>query len=166
MKVASLVLVLVGSANAFTSQPFGVSRPNSALSMAGETVVDRALIRKSISKLDKDNFSSTLELIEPFLLNEAGATTHAKSMRRIGRAATALGVEVPSGFAKAAKATEKRREKQDAFIKIKVEEAAAAAEEATAAAAAAAEEAAAAAAEPVAEEAAVEEPAVEEVAAE
>jgi hypothetical protein len=140
MKVASLVLVLVGSANAFTSQPFGVSRPNSALSMAGETVVDRALIRKSISKLDKDNFSSTLELIEPFLLNEAGATTHAKSMRRIGRAATALGV--------------------------KVEEAAAAAEEATAAAAAAAEEAAAAAAEPVAEEAAVEEPAVEEVAAE
>jgi hypothetical protein len=154
MKVASLLLVLAGSANAFTSQPFGVSRPSSALSMAGDTVVDRAVIRKSISKLDKDNFSSTLEMIEPFLVNEAGATTYAKSMRRIGRTAKALGVEVPSDFAKAAKATAKRREKQDAFIKIKVEEAAAAAEEAVAAAAAAEEAAAAAAAEPVAEEAA------------
>jgi hypothetical protein len=133
--------------------------------MAGETVVDRAVIRKSISKLDKDNFSSTLAMIEPFLLDEAGATTYAKSMRRIGRAATALGVEVPSGFAKAAKATAKRREKQDAFIQIKVEEAAAAVEEAAAAAAAAVEEAAAAAAAAAAEPVA-EEPATEEAAAE
>jgi hypothetical protein len=162
MKVASLVLVLVGSANAFTSQPFGVSRSSSALSMAGETVVDRAVIRKSIGKLDKDNFSSTLDMIEPFLLNEAGATTYAKSMRRIGRAAGALGVEVPSGFAKEAKATAKQRAKQDAFIQIKVEAAAAAVEEAAAAAAAAVEEAAAAAAAAVEEAAAAaEEPTAE-----
>ena len=161
MKVASLVLVLVGSANAFTSPSFGVSRSSTALSMAGETVVDRAVIRKSISKLDKENFSSTLALIEPFLLKEAGATTYEKSMRRLGRAAKSIGMEVPSGFAKEAKATAKSREKQNAFVQTKIEEAAAAAEEATAAAAAAAEEAAAAAAAPAAEEPVAEEAASE-----
>ena len=161
MKVVSRVLVLVGSANAFTSQPFGASRSSSALSMAAETVVDRAVIRKSLSKLDKDNFSATLAMIEPFLLNEAGATTYTKTMRRLARDAKAIGVEVPSGFAKEAKATAKQREKQNAFVQAKIEAAAAAVEEAAAAAAAAAEEAAAAAAEPVAEE-----PAAEEVASE
>ena len=89
-------------------------------------------VRKSIGKLSKDNLSTTLSDIEPFLLNNAGPTFYAKSMNRIAAKAKNLGGEVPSGYAKAAKVTEKRREKQDAFVKAKIAEA----EEAAAAAAA------------------------------
>ena len=87
-------------------------------------------VRKGISNLSKDNFSATLTEVEPFLLNVAGSTFLKKSVRRIGVKAKTLGMEVPSGYAKEAKATEKRRAKQDAFIKAKIEEAASAAEEA------------------------------------
>ena len=79
-------------------------------------------VRKSISNLTAENFSSTLSTIEPFLLNEAGSTIYAKSMKRIGVRAKFLGVEVPADFAKEAKATSKRREKQNAFIQVKEEE--------------------------------------------
>jgi uncharacterized membrane protein YqiK len=40
-------------------------------------------------------------------------------MKRISVKAKALGVDVPADFAKAAKATEKRRAKQDEFIQAK-----------------------------------------------
>ena len=88
--------------------------PLSGLSIAG--------VRKSISNLDASNFGATLSEIEPFLLNEAGATVYAKSMRRIAVKANALGVEMPADYAKLAKATEKKRAKQDAFIAQKEEE--------------------------------------------
>ncbi len=96
-----------------------------------------ATVKKQIDGLTKDNFSSTLSEIEPFLLNDAGTTIYNKSMNRISVKAKALGVDVPAGFAKAAKATEKRRAKQDEFIQVK--EAARLEAEAAAAAAAAAE---------------------------
>eukprot|EP00980_Cylindrotheca_fusiformis_P020640 scaffold7696_cov141-Cylindrotheca_fusiformis.AAC.10 len=99
-------------------------------------------LRKTIANMDKDNFSSSLAEIEDYLVNDAGATMYKKSMRRISTAAKHIGTEVPAEFAKAAKATQKRREKQDAFVKQKIAEAAEAAEAAAAEAAEAVEEAA------------------------
>lgn len=96
--------------------------------------------KKAINSITAENFSSTLDEIEPFLTKEAGITIYSKSMRRIAVKAKALGVEVPETFAKDAKCTEKRRAKQDAYCQAKAEEAAAAAAEAAAAEEAAAEE--------------------------
>ena len=79
-----------------------------------------APVRKSISELTKDNFDSTLEEIEDFLTNEAGSAIYKKSMKRIAVKASALGVSVPADYAKDAKCTKKRREKQDAYCKAKV----------------------------------------------
>lgn len=76
-------------------------------------------MKKQIDGLTKDNFSSTLSEIEPFLLNDAGITIYKKSLRRISNAAKVLGEEIPADYAKAAKATEKRRTKQDEFIQAK-----------------------------------------------
>merc|ERR1719330_2290438 len=67
-----------------------------------------ATVKKQIDGLTKDNFSSTLTEIEPFLTKEAGVSIYKKSMRRISTKATAFGVELPSDFAKDAKATAKR----------------------------------------------------------
>jgi hypothetical protein len=85
--------------------------------------------RKTIDDLTSDNFSSSLSSLEPFLIQDAGVTFYKKSMKRIATKAKALGESVPTGYAKEAKATQKRREKQDEFIKAKIEEAAAAAAE-------------------------------------
>jgi len=163
---ATLLLALVGSAQAFTTAPtFGVTKAGQPLFMAEGSSVTVQTVRKSIDSLTADNFSQTLSTIEPFLLNDAGASTYAKSMRRIATKAKATKQAIPDGFAKAAKATLKKREKQDAFIKVKEEEKVAAAEEAAAEATAAAEAAATAAAEAEAaaaaapEEASPEEPA-------
>lgn len=82
-------------------------------------------VRKQISSLTNDNFDSTLKEIEPYLTKEAGATFYAKSMKRIAVKANAVGASVPTDYAKEAKATQKRREKQKAFIESKIEEAAA-----------------------------------------
>lgn len=106
--------------------------------------------------MTKDNFSSTLTEIEPFLLNEAGATIYKKSMKRIQRQAKVFGIELPADFAKEAKATEKRRSKQNEFIQAKEAER-------LEAEAAAEEEKAAEAEAPVEEEAAVEEEIAEPV---
>lgn len=92
-------------------------------------------VRKSVRKVTKDNLSGVLSEIEPFLLSNAGSSFYAKTMSRLAVKAKAFGTELPSGFAKTAKATQKRREKQDAFVKAKIaeaEEAAAAAAEADA----------------------------------
>jgi hypothetical protein len=157
MKIIATLSLLLASSQAFTTtQPFGgVSRAASSLSMAADTMC-YADIRKSISKLSSDNFESTLKEIEPFMLNEAGRTFYLKSVRKIGGKAKALGVDMPADFAKEAKSNAKRREKQNAFVQVKIEEAAAAAAEAAEAAAEAEAAAAAAAAEPAAEEAPVE----------
>merc|ERR1712032_629641 len=80
--------------------------------------------------MGKDNFSSTLDEIEPFLTKDAGRTIYTKSMRRIAVKARTLGLEVPADFAKEAKCTQKRREKHDAYCQVKAEEQAAAAAEA------------------------------------
>mmetsp|Transcript_3334 Transcript_3334/g.6261 ORF Transcript_3334/g.6261 Transcript_3334/m.6261 type:complete len:152 (+) Transcript_3334:99-554(+) len=105
------------------------------------TKVSQSDIRKQISGLSADNFDSTLKEIEPFLVNEAGATFYAKSMRRIATKAKALSKSLPADYAKEAKATQKRREKQKAFIEAKIAEAASAAESEEADEAAEAEEA-------------------------
>lgn len=83
--------------------------------------------RKSIAAITKDNFSSTLTEIEPFLIEEAGMSIYTKSMRRISAKAKEFGVEIPATFAKDAKCMEKRREKQTAYCEAKAEAAAAAA---------------------------------------
>jgi hypothetical protein len=145
---ATLLLALVGSAQAFTTvAPFGVT------AKAGQPLFMAAMAdaRTAIGGLTKDNFSATLTTIEPFLLNEAGGTFYTKSMKRIAVKAKAVGAEVPAGYAKAAAATLKKREKQDAFIKVKEEGRAAAEEEAAAAAVAAEAAAVEAAAAAVAE---------------
>ena len=122
---AAISTIMAGGAQAFTvvTPSAGAS---SALSMSADAATSSKMgvssVRKSISNLTAENFSSTLSEIESFLLNDAGVTFYAKSMRRINTSAKALGVEVPTDYAKEAKATEKRRAKQDAFIQVKEEE--------------------------------------------
>jgi hypothetical protein len=163
MKVIGTLFALFVTAQAFTSKPFAVTKVHaptclSAATSEGATEINRSSLRTAIAGLTAENFSSTLAQIEPFLLNDAGVTCLTKSVRKIGRHAKVLGVEMPANFAKEAKATSKRREKQDAFVKVKIEEAADAAEAKVAEEAAAAEAKAAeeAAPEAVAEEAAPE----------
>lgn len=127
-------------------EPAAPKPPASGLSMAQ--------VRKQIDDLTKENFSSTLATLEPFLLNEAGATFHAKCLRRIARNAKVVGAQVPEKYAYEAACTAKSRTKQDEYVKAKIAEAA---EAASAAEAAAAE----ASAEQPAEEAPAEEPAAE-----
>mmetsp|Transcript_125673 Transcript_125673/g.246295 ORF Transcript_125673/g.246295 Transcript_125673/m.246295 type:complete len:146 (-) Transcript_125673:887-1324(-) len=76
-------------------------------------------VRKAISRLNSENFSDTLVMIEPFLLDQAGASFYKKSMNRIKRSAKSLDVKMPDGFAKEAKATAKARARQEAFIQTK-----------------------------------------------
>ncbi|VEU37929.1 unnamed protein product [Pseudo-nitzschia multistriata] len=120
---ATIVASAFVSASAFTSTST-IGRPD--LSLNASAI---AKTRKQIAGLTKDNFESTLKEVEPFLLNDAGASFYAKSVKRIGAQAKALGVEVPADFAKDAKATKKRRERQDAYVKAKIAEAADAVEE-------------------------------------
>lgn len=151
---ATFALTLATQAAAFAPTTAGSAR------MATDLSATLQETRTIISNLTKDNFSESLTSVEPFLLNDAGVTIYKKSLRRIAMSAKSFGVEVPADFAKAAKATEKRRSKQNTFIEGKEAERkeaeAAAAEEAAATAAAAAEEAAAAAAAEAPEEAAEE----------
>jgi hypothetical protein len=179
---AALLLVVValsGSANAFAPSPLCLAQ-RTALFLSGEVAdapVEKegapalsrpssgmkvSAFRKSIASLTAENFSRTLSDIEPFFLNDAGSTMYAKSMSRITTRAKMVGVTVPEGYAKDAAATEKRRVKQDAFIKVKDEERMAAEAEVAEAAAAAAAEPAKEEAE-VVEEATKEEPAAEPV---
>jgi len=173
-----VLLSIAASTNAFAPVPFG-GRPSCRF-MSEEVAeapveeevafpartpsgMELSAFRKSLKTISAENFSQTLQEIEPFLLNDAGSSLYAKSMRRIATQANLLGQKVPEGYAKDAAATEKRRAKQDAFVKVKEEERMAAEAEATEAAAAEAEAAAAEetqeveAAEEAAEEA-VEEP--------
>ena len=78
-----------------------------------------APFRRALSSLSKENFTSTLSEVESFLTDEAGSTLYVKSMRRIAVKAKALGVDVPTNYAKDAKSTTKRRAKQDAYCSAK-----------------------------------------------
>lgn len=134
-----------------------------ALIVACANALTTASVRKSINFVTKDTFATVTAEVEPFLLNDAGTSFYNKSMKRISSRAKAFGIELSADFAKAAKATEKRREKQNTFVQGKIETAAAEAEaaaEAAAAEAAAAVEAAAAEATAAAEAAAAEAAAV------
>ena len=119
-----------------------------ALIIACANALTTTSVRKSINSITKDTFATVTAEVEPFLLNDAGVTFYNKSIRRISTKAKAFGIELSPEFGKAAKATEKRREKQNAFVQVKITEAAdaaaAAVEEAAAAAEAAAAEAVAA----------------------
>ena len=85
-------------------------------------------VRRQIAKMDSSSFSSSLDTLEPFLLNEAGATFYAKCMKRIAQKAKELEVALPENYALEARATSKRRAKQNEFIAAKQAEAAEAAE--------------------------------------
>jgi len=113
--VVLALLVGAGGAEAFSSP----ATPN-------DNAMRMRDVRQTVHDLTADNFATSLSTIEPFLLNEAGSTMYGKSMRRIAVRAKALGVEVPEGYAKEAKATAKKRAKQDEFIQAKIEEAASA----------------------------------------
>ena len=119
MKTALLVAAAaISGANAFAPSS-GTTRSPSPLFAS-----KMADVKTKIAGLTSENFSSTLSEIEPFLTQEAGASIYKKSIRRINTTAKSLGVDVPTGYAKDAKATEKRRAKQDAYCKAKAEEAA------------------------------------------
>ena len=127
---ATLIIAAVtGTSNAFVPQhPTPIS---TSLFSNTATKGRVAEVKKSINTVTKDNFSSVLTEIEPFLTNEAGSSIYRKSMSRLASKAKLLGATMPEGYAKEAKCTEKKREKQDAYCKAKAEEAAdaAAAEE-------------------------------------
>ena len=119
---------LPSSAEAFTTVSFAAPTSSLQATATAETAaptIDYKFVRNEIDSLTKDNFDATLKVIEPFLTNTAGASFHRKSMRRISRIAKVTGATVPATFAKEAKATEKRRAKQDTFIAGKEEAAAA-----------------------------------------
>ena len=122
---------LPSSADAFTTvssaSSFGIrAAPTSSLqaTAAAETTaaIDYKFVRKEIDSLTKDNFDAKLKSIEPFLTYTAGASFHRKSLKRIARLAKVTGATVPGTFAKEAKATEKRRVKQNTFIEGKATE--------------------------------------------
>ena len=94
-----------------------------ALSLSGSTTAfSHAAVRKTIKHLTADNFSTSLEQMEPYLTKEAGRTLYTKSLKRLAHQAKQLGLELPTNYAKEAKCTEARRAKQDAFIQAKEEE--------------------------------------------
>ncbi len=132
----SILFILGSTTDAFSgAKAFGTPRVQEMVSMkatgsaeGSTSEVGYSAVRKAITQLNKENFSDTLAMVEPFLLDKAGATFYSKSVSRIKRSAKALGVNMPADFAKEAKATTKRRERQDAFIQKKIEEAKAAAE--------------------------------------
>jgi len=108
-------------------QSFFPSLPSStfgtSLRMAtGGDKMNYAKVRKSVDQITAENFDSTISLIEPFLLNEAGATFYRKTMKNVAWNAKRVGKELSNTYALDAKATLKRRNKQDAFIKSKEEE--------------------------------------------
>ena len=82
------------STDAFTTQNT-LGRPSlmtlGATETATETDISMASIRKDIAQLTADNFDATLKKVEPFLLNDAGVTFHAKCVKRIKVQAGALG---------------------------------------------------------------------------
>ena len=122
----SVTFLLVASASCATAFVPSTKAPTSSrLGVATKGKVGP--FRKSIATITKDNFSTTLTEIEPFLNEEAGKSIYTKSMRRISAKAKEFGVEMPSTFAKDAKCMEKRREKQNAYCEAKTAEAAAAA---------------------------------------
>eukprot|EP00977_Amphora_coffeiformis_P005038 scaffold1067_cov150-Amphora_coffeaeformis.AAC.1 len=111
-------------------------------------------VKKTISRMNKDNFNESLTKIESYLVNEAGQTFYNKCVRRVQQQAKDLGTTVPVDYVKQARCNAGRREKQNAFIQAKEEERLAAEAEAAQAAAAEAEAAKA----ETAEEATAEEP--------
>merc|ERR1712127_354038 len=126
--------------------PFGVTQTtisSTSLNAITAKAGTKASVSTSIKKMTTENFAATLATIEPWLLEGAGSTSYAKTLKRISRKAKEIGTAVPAGYAKDSKTTLKRRTKQDEFIKTKEEGRIAAEEEAKAEAAAAVEAAAA-----------------------
>ena len=129
MKTSTTLLfaAIAGTTNAFVPLK---STPNSSALYSNTATKGRvAEVKKSINTATKDNFSSVLTEIEPFLTKEAGSSIYKKSMNRLKSKAKMFGAAMPEAYAKDAKCTEKKREKQDAYCKAKAEETAAAAEE-------------------------------------
>lgn len=90
-----------------------------AFDPTGLTVAD---VKKSVKGINKENFSETLDELQPFLVNEAGQTFYNKVMRRLAFQSKELGMDLPADYAKEAKWNKSRRAKQDAFIQAKEEE--------------------------------------------
>lgn len=135
---ALIFAAVAGTANAFV--PAQTSRSSTSLYSNTATKGRVSEVKKSINTATKDNFSSVLTDIEPFLTKEAGSSIYKKSMNRLQVKAKMFGATMPEGYAKDAKCTQKKREKQDAYCQAKAEEAAAAAAEAAEAEASAEEE--------------------------
>jgi hypothetical protein len=135
--IALIIAAAASTGNAFV--PSKSARSSTSLYSNTATKGRVAQVKKSINTATKDNFSSVLTEIETFLTKEAGNSVYKKSMNRLKSKAKGLGATMPEGYAKDAKCTQKKREKQDAYCKAKTEEAEAAAAEAAEAAAAEAE---------------------------
>lgn len=152
-----LLLAAAFGTEAFAPNQPSFARPGALYAEKGEeaaaaTLMDEAWpafepsgltmgdVRKTVDNLTKENFQESLDKIESFLVNEAGSSIYGKSMRRLARNAKELGLEIPASFAKEAKCTKSRREKQNAFVKGKEEERLAAEAETAADVEAAAEE--------------------------
>jgi hypothetical protein len=135
---ALLLLAAFGVADAFVSKPsFARSCVAVALADVAEDTETKAAVvewpafepsglsmadvRKTINNISKDNLQASLDTIEPFLVNEAGSTLYGKSLRRLGAMAKEIGVELPASYAKEARCTKLRREKQNTFIQEKEE---------------------------------------------
>ncbi|KAL7554518.1 hypothetical protein ACHAWF_017933 [Thalassiosira exigua] len=99
MKVYVLLCfsAIAASTSAFAPAVPTPAAPASSTRLHVATKGKAGPVRKSIGGLTKDNFSSTLAEIEPFLLEEAGRTLYVKSLRRLearSARASALDVEV------------------------------------------------------------------------
>jgi hypothetical protein len=125
--VAAFLLVSIGACAAFQQplaasgrvQPDVLSRVSMATAVADTTGLTMALVRKQIDRMTKENFSATLDTLEPFFLNDSNEYFYTKCMRRIKRNAKHIGVSMPEKYAHEAACTVKRRTKQDEYIKTK-----------------------------------------------
>jgi hypothetical protein len=131
-----LLLAILVLADCFSPNQTRVKAPLVKLRMESESGLTARRVKKQIDALSTANFASTIDKIEPYLKNDAGFTFYTKAIHRIKMKSKSLGQVLPAEFAREAKATTKRREKQNAFI-AKKESERMASEEAAAAAAAA-----------------------------
>ncbi|GMH46530.1 hypothetical protein TrRE_jg8404 [Triparma retinervis] len=81
------------------------------------------MINKKIAGADAAGFGSVAKEVEDLITEAAGRNFLAKARKRLNNRAKELGVSFdPKEFASSAPAEKARKEKQDAFVKAKIED--------------------------------------------
>lgn len=128
-----LLLALLTGVGALVVSSNGPRAPRAtALSMSAAGAVAGEMSKSKLQQVVKGLTKETFETIyehEAWIEANAGRTLLAKTVSRLQHKAKAFGVDLRPDFAAGARCTEKRREKQDAYVKGKIEAVAAASAE-------------------------------------